>query len=238
MNYCPACQRHLNGALACAGCGTAAEYLVPLAPTAASPGPAPQPPLAEVFADSLVVLSGPAEGGRAGTRRRADAQRRTRRTVLSVGLGLVLAAGGSIAVARIVSDGEGVDRAAEVVLTDDAGPKQPDPLPSDGPAAPSALPSAKAGGGAAKKAGPGAATGTATAGPGASASASGKAGPSQSATAGGGAVQPPKSGQPAPGPTGTAKPGQTPQPTPTKAKPGKPKPTPSPTETCVFWIFC
>ncbi|MGW7193681.1 SCO2400 family protein, partial [Streptomyces sp. NPDC054838] len=32
MNYCPACRRHLNGALACAGCGTPAEYLIPAPP--------------------------------------------------------------------------------------------------------------------------------------------------------------------------------------------------------------
>ncbi|MEU9006881.1 hypothetical protein AB0D15_34405, partial [Streptomyces sp. NPDC048551] len=145
MNYCPACRRHLNGALACAGCGTPAEYLMPAAP----PGPAeaqpPQPALAEVFADSLVVLSSP-QGGRAGNRRRAVTQRRRRRTVLAVGLGLLLATGGSMAVARIVTDGGGVDRAAEVVLTDDAGPKRPDPLPSlaGAPADPSAPPSAKA----------------------------------------------------------------------------------------------
>ncbi|MFJ3924173.1 hypothetical protein [Streptomyces sp. NPDC090022] len=35
MDYCHACHRHLNGALACAGCGTPAEYL-----TAAAPAPA------------------------------------------------------------------------------------------------------------------------------------------------------------------------------------------------------
>ncbi|MGW3779377.1 SCO2400 family protein, partial [Streptomyces sp. NPDC005091] len=27
MDYCHSCQRHLNGALACAGCGTPAEAL-------------------------------------------------------------------------------------------------------------------------------------------------------------------------------------------------------------------
>ncbi|KIF00403.1 hypothetical protein PL81_41420, partial [Streptomyces sp. RSD-27] len=65
MNYfCPACQRHLNGALACAGCGTPAEYLAAPAPGAPAPAPEPQPALAEVFADSLVVLTAP-HGGRA-----------------------------------------------------------------------------------------------------------------------------------------------------------------------------
>ncbi|MFF7613475.1 SCO2400 family protein [Streptomyces lavendulae] len=236
MNYCPACHRHLNGALACAGCGTPAEYLT-VAPT---PGPAvppaPQPALAEVFADSLVVLSVPGEG-RAGTRRRAVTQRRRRRTVLTVGLGLLLATGGSMAVARIVTDDGGVDRAAEVVLADDA-PKDPDPLPSlgGGPAAPSALPSAKAAAGRAKAAGAGGGpSGSAQPSSGASASAPGTAGPSQNAPGGGASVRPSNSGQPAPGPTGTAKqPGKPPEPSATKPAP---TPTPKPTKSCVFWIF-
>ncbi|WP_129593300.1 hypothetical protein [Streptomyces sp. C] len=228
MNYfCPACQRHLNGALACAGCGTPAEHLVVAAPSAPARGPEPQPALAEVFADSLVVLSGPHEG-RAGTRKRAVNRRRRGRGVLALGLGVVLAAGGSIAVARIVGDDEGVDRADKVVLTDN-GPKQPDAPPSvAGPSVPGVLP--KASGGAAKTARPsGSPSGSAT--PSASASASASAAtPSQKASADGTSVQPSRSGQPAPGPTGTAKP------SPTKTKPGKPQP--QPTEECVFWIFC
>ncbi|WP_421673836.1 SCO2400 family protein, partial [Streptomyces parvus] len=40
MDYCHSCQRHLNGALACAGCGTPAEALGPYAMPAAA-GPAP-----------------------------------------------------------------------------------------------------------------------------------------------------------------------------------------------------
>ncbi|MEU9953087.1 hypothetical protein AB0E15_33070, partial [Streptomyces sp. NPDC047939] len=31
MDYCQPCQRHLNGALACAGCGTPAQALSPYA---------------------------------------------------------------------------------------------------------------------------------------------------------------------------------------------------------------
>ncbi|MEJ8644488.1 hypothetical protein WKI68_30625 [Streptomyces sp. MS1.HAVA.3] len=134
MNYCHACRRHLNGALACAGCGTPAEYLIPAAPAAASvPGPAVEAPvaaaptaLADVYADSLVVLSAPNER-RAGARRRAT-HRRRRRTVLTIALGVLIALGGSLAVARMTAEGEGTDRAAKVVLTDD-GPQQPAPLP-------------------------------------------------------------------------------------------------------------
>ncbi|WP_441349432.1 SCO2400 family protein, partial [Streptomyces sp. 8L] len=39
MDYCDRCRRHLNGALACAGCGTPAEDLR----TGPRPGPAPGP---------------------------------------------------------------------------------------------------------------------------------------------------------------------------------------------------
>ncbi|PWS46322.1 hypothetical protein DLE01_34995, partial [Streptomyces sp. FT05W] len=38
MDYCHPCQRHLNGALACAGCGTPADALVPFAVPADRPG--------------------------------------------------------------------------------------------------------------------------------------------------------------------------------------------------------
>ncbi|MGW7332074.1 SCO2400 family protein [Streptomyces sp. NPDC054840] len=134
MNYCHACRRHLNGALACAGCGTPAEYLIPAAsgagpasvPAAETPYSGPPPALAEVFADSLVVLSAPNER-RPGARRRVT-HRRRRRTVLSLSLGLLIAVAGSMAVVRMATDAERTDRASTVVLTDD-GPQQPAPLP-------------------------------------------------------------------------------------------------------------
>uniref|UniRef100_UPI003F8FCDC0 SCO2400 family protein n=1 Tax=Streptomyces sp. st140 TaxID=1828052 RepID=UPI003F8FCDC0 len=43
MDYCHPCRRHLNGALACAGCGTPAEALGPYAIPAPA-GPAPDEP--------------------------------------------------------------------------------------------------------------------------------------------------------------------------------------------------
>ncbi|MFZ3470020.1 SCO2400 family protein [Streptomyces sp. 4.24] len=238
MDYCTACRRHLNGALACAGCGTPAEYLIPAAPprpAAASPGSDPAA-LADVYADSLVVLSGAGQQGRAGSRRRAT-HRRRRRTALTAGIGLLLAGGATLGLARMATDGQRTDRAATVVLTDDAGPEQPAPLPglTGTPAAPSAVPSGKAAGagsakataGATKTAGPGATAGGSQ-GPAPSASASGKAG---SGTPGpGGTVDPTASG-PVPGTTGTAQPPGTPP------RPPQPQPTPKPRKTCVFWIF-
>ncbi|MEV7446105.1 hypothetical protein AB0O22_34035 [Streptomyces sp. NPDC091204] len=230
MNYCHACRRHLNGALACAGCGTPAEYLVPAAPVAvpAPEAPAPEPPpvLADVFADSLVVLSAPNER-RQGARRRAT-HRRRRRTVLTIGLGLVIALGGSLAVARLATDGEHTDRAANVVLTDD-GPQQPAPLP-DGPtvAAPPGpgKATAKAPAGT-KKSGSAAPSGEA-AQPGPSSSAAEPA-PMTSAPPTGtpgpvGSVRPSSSGRPSQSITGSA---QTPTPTP-------PTPSPTPSKNCGF----
>ncbi|MYV67517.1 hypothetical protein GT043_16605, partial [Streptomyces sp. SID2131] len=51
MDYCHACRRHLNGALACAGCGTPVEELryetphiaAPRQAPAATPAPEPSP---------------------------------------------------------------------------------------------------------------------------------------------------------------------------------------------------
>lgn len=200
MDYCHACRRHLNGALACAGCGTPIEYLPPAAPGGSgvpaapygsgapygSPGPEPADP----FADSIVVLAG-AHEGRSGARRRAT-HRRRRRTVLTIGLGLALAAGGTVALARIVTEGQKTDRAAEVVLTDGNGPQDPAPLPSGHrtPAAPSALKpvkasaAAKATGGGTRSAEPGAsAEGSSEPDPSPSASASGKPGPTKGSPA-------------------------------------------------------
>ncbi|MFD8793812.1 SCO2400 family protein [Streptomyces vinaceus] len=239
MDYCHACRRHLNGALACAGCGTPIEYLPPAAPgaSAAPYGSAraeADDPLADPFADSLVVLSGADRGGRAGSRRRAT-HRRRRRTLLTLGVGLALAAGGTVALARIVTEGQKTDRAAEVVLTDGNGPQDPGPLPSGKgtPAAPTALKpvkasgSAKATAGATQSAGSGAsAEGPAQPGPTVSASASGRTGPTQGATGPGPSVKPSRSGKPSPSASGSA-------------QPPSPSPSPSPTKTgCWFIFFC
>ncbi|MET9318766.1 hypothetical protein ABZX75_00990 [Streptomyces sp. NPDC003038] len=252
MNYCHACRRHLNGALACAGCGTPAEYLIPVAPAAGSaagpgaqPGSAPQPAaqpaaLAEVFADSLVVLSAPNQsGGRAASRRRAATHRGPRRTVMTIGLGLLLAAGGSLAMARIVTDGERTDRATTVVLTDDAEQDRAVPAPDasktgapSGKASGKGSATAKATGGATKSAGPAASSGAATEpAPSESASASATAGPTPGPSGTQGTVKPTASAtQPTPGGSGTAKPPASPTPSPT--------PTPTPTKPSCWWIFC
>uniref|UniRef100_A0AAU2JQC9 Zinc ribbon domain-containing protein n=1 Tax=Streptomyces sp. NBC_00049 TaxID=2903617 RepID=A0AAU2JQC9_9ACTN len=238
MDYCHACRRHLNGALACAGCGTPAEYLVPVAPAAsaasATPGSGAPAALADVFADSLVTLSVPNER-RPGARRRA-AGRRRRRTTLTVALGVLIATAASLAAVRMVADAERTDRAATVVLTDD-GPQQPAPLPdlptSGAPAGPSGKATAKVAAGAAKNAGPGASAEPGT-----------QPDPASSAPAP--ATSGPVSGTPGPGRTVKASGSATPKPS-TSASgtasvpppaPPTPSPTPKPTKSCVLWIFC
>ncbi|CAM5567447.1 hypothetical protein SNARM312S_04137 [Streptomyces narbonensis] len=99
MDYCHACRRHLNGALACAGCGTPVEELRYETPHAPVPPAEPE----YVYELDVVEPPRPATGGRRAARtaargrsaarggRRARARRG--RTVLLGTVGLVLAAG-------------------------------------------------------------------------------------------------------------------------------------------------
>ncbi|MFD9969370.1 hypothetical protein ACFWZR_04330 [Streptomyces sp. NPDC059017] len=119
MDYCHQCRRHLNGALACAGCGTPAEELRHFRPASTA-----------TESDVVVELGGAYgdEDPPAG-RRRADGQgRRTRRAagtrrarrkrgrrVLIGTFGLALAAGAlSLAELARESSGGGDDTAVEV----------------------------------------------------------------------------------------------------------------------------
>lgn len=255
MDYCSACRRYLNGALACAGCGTPAEHLISAAPVAPAPGSAAgfgsdPAALADVYADSLVVLSGergPGQGraqGRAAARRRTG-HRRRRRTALTVGLGLMLAAGATLGLARLATDGERTDRAATVVLTDEAGPAEPAPLPglTGDPVAPSGTASAKGpAAGSGKQGGTGRGTGASTVG--SSGSPSG-AGPSRSAsrtptsaaptTSRSGGSATPSASASSKGPKG--KPSKKPPQEPTEDPTEEPteEPTPEPTPECDDW---
>ncbi|WP_203722333.1 SCO2400 family protein [Streptomyces coelicoflavus] len=106
MDYCHPCRRHLNGALACPGCGTPAHELHASGPQLTvgeeSPGSAAEAATADERhrEDAGYGLDeDPAEaappGARAGRRdRKAAAHRRRRRRTLLVTAGFVLAAGG------------------------------------------------------------------------------------------------------------------------------------------------
>ncbi|MGW1768952.1 SCO2400 family protein [Streptomyces sp. NPDC002073] len=133
MDYCHACRRHLNGALACAGCGTPAEYL--------TAGPAPgaaELPAVELAAPPPVFADYSGAGRADARRRRTAGHRRRRRGALTVGLGLLFAAGGSLAVAALTVEGDRSDRAATVVQQEEVGSRQPQAPETFG--APTSLP--------------------------------------------------------------------------------------------------
>ncbi|MEU5675621.1 SCO2400 family protein [Streptomyces rochei] len=90
MDYCHPCRRHLNGALACPGCGTPVGELHAPGPESAAVGEVPAPRV-----EGAEASGGPPAAGRASRRdRKAAAHRRRRRRVLFVTTGFVLAAGG------------------------------------------------------------------------------------------------------------------------------------------------
>src|SRR5882757_1134767 len=99
MDYCLPCHRHLNGALACPGCGTPAEKVREHADAVES-RPKAEDGVDDEHEDDD---TGPRGRGRRrgsdagdGSRRdrKAAAHRRRRRGALIVGAGLLLAAGG------------------------------------------------------------------------------------------------------------------------------------------------
>ncbi|MGW3625451.1 SCO2400 family protein [Streptomyces sp. NPDC000880] len=235
MDYCNQCRRHLNGALACAGCGTPVEELRYQSPIA---------PAAEHVLE-LDEVSEPA-GHRhvrrqTSSRRKAAAGRRARkrrgRKVLLGTFGLVLAAG-ALSLAELAMENPGNDGAATAVKEDPNVETQPPPEPTDVDVTPkgpdrvtespvSASSSARPTG-----------TGTGTGGPGSGGTGKGKA----TATSRGGgrpsatpsAVQPSASTQPSSS-------GQPSESAPAGPPPSTaPAPTPAPSPTCsrfLFWCF-
>ncbi|WP_406493941.1 hypothetical protein OG936_09755 [Streptomyces sp. NBC_00846] len=263
MDYCHPCQRHLNGALACAGCGTPAE-----APSHyATPAFAGHEPDAE-REPSAPPRPGGRRGGRDAARptrgtsgsrrpdRRAGAQRRGKRahrrrgrTALLVAIGVVLAAG-MLSLAELAIEPNGDDRASDYVR--EAVPDTTEPAPArsasgaaerPGPVdGPSVLP--------ATDAHPAGATGAGGAMGSARPEGSGADSPRPEDSA---AAPVPESAAPsasmdlAPGPDATeGAPGDPSEPArpgggPTRpAPPASPTPTPTPTrsETCWFLWFC
>ncbi|MFE3520200.1 hypothetical protein ACFXOD_01155 [Streptomyces sp. NPDC059161] len=241
MDYCHSCQRHLNGALACAGCGTPAEQL----------WRAPE--------DELLVYAGAASGaGRAEVlapsgHRRARKGRRARRgrgrVVVFGAAGLVLVAG-AVGLVQMATQPSGDDRASAV--RQDQTISDPQPLPSGSAAAVPVKPSGKPVASRGRKRGSESNSGSA------SGSASG-----DSARPGGsgvGGADPRKNGSaagafdpasPGPGPSGSAAPaspgpsgapapggpGSSGAPSTAPAPPPPPSPAPKPTKTCTPFLF-
>lgn len=230
MDYCHPCRRHLNGALACAGCGTPADAPAPYADPAFS-GHEPEPP-GETLEPSRAgghrrrarVAAAQGSGrGRRGRRRRG-------RGILLAGIGVVLAVG-ALSLAELAIEPDGDDGAADYVSESTTAAVEPvpdlsasvvpdDPEPVDGSPVVPVADSHSEGTGE----GP-----SGSAAPEKSASASADASPSPSPTEPDDTeapADPSSPGKPTSGPT---------QPQPPQA----PAPTPSPTETCTRWLwFC
>jgi hypothetical protein len=244
MDYCHPCRRHLNGALACPGCGTPVEELLVYADAHEDDADS----AAEGFETAEVPYEGHgdegvrpgraqsrrrgASGGPDGARgtraarrdRKAAAHRRRRRRVLFAGAGLLLAAGGlSLAELGIEAPGSAPKPAA-------AGDET-----ADGPGSAGKSAGRSDGGGAV---GIGDATSaSASASPSPSDSAKGeKSGegkkPTGEATRSAPATGSP--GRPTSAPTATRPSGTAPAPGPTSTIP---KPQPSPTKTCNRFLF-
>ncbi|TXS42389.1 SCO2400 family protein [Streptomyces sp. OR43] len=148
MDYCQPCQRHLNGALACAGCGTPAEALGPYA----VPPPLGHEPEArdEQAASPLSAghrrrerdaarTRGGAHGGRGPGRRRTAPDERPRRgrrgrsrkgrAVLLALFGVVLAAG-ALSLAELATEPDGGDGASDYVREATSATTAPAPEPT------------------------------------------------------------------------------------------------------------
>ncbi|WP_031070015.1 SCO2400 family protein [Streptomyces sp. NRRL S-118] len=137
MDFCHQCQRHLNGALACAGCGTPAEELRHVDPHLSAaddlvielrrdeemPPAAPRRARSQAAARSGTSRSEDGDGPRAGARRRGrPAGRRARRRrgrKLVIGLSALVLAAGALSLAELAMEHPGEDGAATAVQQDD-----------------------------------------------------------------------------------------------------------------------
>ncbi|MGW7364720.1 SCO2400 family protein [Streptomyces sp. NPDC054841] len=233
MDYCYQCRRHLNGALACAGCGTPAEELRHHSPVSTG--------------DDVVIELGGAHGEdrppaghrrapasgrrdrRAGARR---ARRRRGRKVLLGTVGLALAAG-ALSLAELARESSGDDgtavevREEESIAVDDIPEPTGSAEPPPGPSAVSEAPTTSSG----EPARPSTPVVRGSARRGVAASSS-QAEPSVSSSA---APEPSSDVSP----SGTAGPSQPASSTPPgqPGPPPQPAPTPSPTETCTWFLF-
>ncbi|WP_159048022.1 SCO2400 family protein [Streptomyces sp. WM6378] len=222
MDYCHSCRRHLNGALACAGCGTPVEALAP----------APE--------DELLVYAGApsrraevlAPSGHRRARKGRRARRKRGKVILFGSAGLVLVAGAVGFVQMAMEPPPGNDRASAV--REDQTISDPQPLPSGSaagvPSRPTAKPVSSRGRGSGRASGK---PGPGEAGP-------GEPGPVESGPRQGAPARPSTPATPDPGPSGSvpsapSSPGGPGTPAPS-APPSKP-PAPAPPKPCKPFLF-
>ncbi|MEU8704950.1 hypothetical protein [Streptomyces sp. NPDC048565] len=233
MDYCHPCQRHLNGALACAGCGTPADALDPYAAAAPS-GDGTEEPATETLETS--GAAGHRRRARGDTGRRRRGHRRRGRALLLTAVGVVLALG-ALSLAELAMEPGGDSGASEYVREATSAPTEPAPSSSSrtepdgaGPVdEPTVVPVTESGSATAAAGPP---SSSAPAGP----SSSAPAAASPSASAPGTAPTDPGDTDPPAEPSGSGKPTADPT-SPEPSDDPDPEPTPSPSDDC-WWFFC
>lgn len=129
MDYCQPCRRHLNGALACAGCGTPVEELRHHTPHAPAAEPfLPQEEVPEPSGHRRTHRQSAPRPKPSGSRRAH--KRRGRKVVFGVLGGLVIAAG-ALSLAELAIEDPGDDGAATSVKEQSGTETEPAPEPTD-----------------------------------------------------------------------------------------------------------
>ncbi|MEW2085017.1 hypothetical protein [Streptomyces sp. NPDC005283] len=241
MDYCNQCRRHLNGALACAGCGTPVEELRrhhPSAPAAEHVYELDE--VSEPVGHRRARRQPPPRRRSAGTRR---ARKRRGRKVLLGTVGLVLAAG-ALSLAELATENKGDDGAATAVKEDPSVETEPAPEPTDvdvtpeGPDAVTEPPVSESAAVRPTGTGPGTGTGNGSGNGSGSGSGTGSGGDGKQATSG-----PASPSSAAAQPSGSAQPSSSEQPSPSAPGGGtqpsaEPTPTASPTQCNRFLWWC
>ncbi|WP_143608457.1 SCO2400 family protein [Streptomyces sp. CB03234] len=265
MDYCHQCQRHLNGALACAGCGTPAEELrhddahVSAADHVYELDRDEEyPPAGPRRARGQARRAQPPVSRRSRPAGRRARKRRGRKVLIGV-VALILAAG-LLSLAELAIEHPGEDGAATAVQEQDAVLLEPPPEQPEGsgrPDAPSPVdePVAETSASGDPEDGPGAGeaeSGAPSGAPGTSASArSGEPGTGPSAPQPSGdpeepgapdAPAPDDSAPADPPPDNPGNPGNPDEPAPDEPAPddpppSQPSPEPSPTESCDWFLW-
>lgn len=248
MDYCQPCGRHLNGALACAGCGTPVEELRHHSPRAPEPHHVYELDVVGEPVDS----GGPRRSRRQAQSRRKPAGRRARkrrgRKVVLGTLGLVLAAG-ALSLAELAMEDSGNNGAATAVREDAVVESEiPEPTASDeSPGAPdhvqepAVTKSSSPRPGKPRAGGGGDGDGEGEGGSGRTGSDAGSGEPSDAAPSGSGSPSASASASGDPGSPGD--PGSTDGSSPDPDDPGEPgpqdppPPEPTPSETCSRFLF-
>ncbi|MFI6872584.1 hypothetical protein ACIBL6_03990 [Streptomyces sp. NPDC050400] len=138
MDYCHPCRRHLNGALACPGCGTPADAVRAYAEALAAQEAAEETETAE--------REEPLRPRGRSRRRVRAAHRRRRGRILFASAGLVLAAGG-LGLAELATESSGGTEGQAAPAMSDVGTDAEEESPASAdpdPAAPTAPPSSSA----------------------------------------------------------------------------------------------